>query len=96
MDISIWGARKSNDVVSACAYITMEWYDKESDEDVSERAYVTYAYSRAGGTLEFSEFTPCDISLGTYEVMTKWDNERRLQLALANMTDYAINNNLDA
>lgn len=96
MDISIWGARKSNGVVSACAYVTMGWHDEESGNDVSERAYVTYEYSRVSGVLKFSSFLPHDISLATYEQMTSWANERMLQRALASMTDYAIKNKLDA
>lgn len=96
MDISIWGARKSNDVVSACAYVTMGWHDEDSGNDVSERAYITYTYSRVSGVLKFSSFLLHDISLQTYEAMTNWANERMLQRALANMTDYVIKNRLDA
>lgn len=95
MDISIWDARKRNNVTSACAYVTMGWRDEDSGNDVSERAYVTYEYSRVGGALKFSSFLLHDISLATYEIMTKWANERMLQLALANMTDYVIKNKLD-
>ena len=96
MDVSIRDARKNKDEISACAYVTMNWRDHELEADVSETAYILYSYSRVGGKLNFNYFVPHDISIGTFNKFTDWNNERRLQQALASMTDYVINNNLDA
>jgi len=96
MDVSIRDARKRNDEVSACAYVTMSWRNEESDEDISETAYILFAYTRVGGTLSFNYFLPHDVSPETFNKMTEWNNEKRMQLVLASMTDYAINNNLNA
>lgn len=96
MDVSIRDARKSNDEVSACAYVTMNWRNRELEEDVSETAYILYAYSRVNGVLKFSYFLPHDINIETFNKMTEWNNERKMQQALASMTDYIINNKLDA
>lgn len=96
MDVSIRDARKNNDEISACAYVTMNWRDHELEADVSETAYIIYEYSRVGSTLKFNYFVPHDVSIETFNKITGWNNERRLKQALANMTDYVINNKLDA
>ncbi len=95
MDISIRQACKIDGVVSAAAYVSMHWQCIEKEDEISETAYITYAYSRENGKLDFKHYSPSDVSFETYTKMTEWSNETRIQQALVSMTDYVINNNLE-